>query len=175
MMSSPAGSSVFALISLLIIAIGVLLLLRRFLPLRSTPAYILLPIFLALALPISIILLVPIDLASSLKAQGEAPTGISLPNSAILISWRVTYWLTFSLTWSGSQPGRLHGRMLWLTANSGSSFLYSGNIWILAIEHQKVASSILLNLMDNISSLFWFVGPSVSHTSSIRMGLRKHR
>lgn len=99
MMNSSAGSNVFVLISILAISIVVLLLLRHFLPLRSTPAYLLVPIFLALALPISIILLVPIDLASSSRNVDDASRGIWLPQVAVQIAWRITYWLTFALTW----------------------------------------------------------------------------
>lgn len=98
-MKSSAGSIVFALVSLLSISTGVLLILRYFLPIRTTPAYLLTPIFLALALPISLILLVPIDLASSLRADNEASRGIWLPDGVLLVAWRIAYWLTFSLTW----------------------------------------------------------------------------
>src|SRR6185437_6808360 len=81
------------------ISLVVLLLLRHFLPLRTTPAFLLVPIFLALALPASVILLVPIDLASSARTEDEASKGIWLPDRVILVSWRITYWLTFTLTW----------------------------------------------------------------------------
>ena len=98
-MATSIGSDTFALLAILIISSGVLLLLRHFLPLRTTPAYLLLPIFLALTLPISIILLVPIDLASSLRAADKVSRGIWLPDRVILVAWRITYWLTFTLTW----------------------------------------------------------------------------
>lgn len=98
-MSTSVGSDLFAFISLLLVAVTVLLLLRHFLPLRSTPAYILVPIFLALILPVGIILLLPIDLASSLRTDDEATRGIWLPEKAVLVAWRITYWLTFALTW----------------------------------------------------------------------------
>ena len=98
-MATSIGSDIFALLAILIISTFVLLLLRHFLPLRTTPAFLLVPIFLALALPISIILLVPIDLASSLRAVDEASRGIWLPDRVILVAWRITYWLTFVLTW----------------------------------------------------------------------------
>lgn len=98
-MTSSAGSNAFALISILAISIFVVLLLRHFLPLRSTPAYLLFPIFLALVLPISIILLVPIDLASSSRNADDASRGIWLPQGAVQVGWRITYWLTFALTW----------------------------------------------------------------------------
>ncbi|KAL8728503.1 MAG: hypothetical protein Q9166_005325 [cf. Caloplaca sp. 2 TL-2023] len=98
-MSTSVGSDLFAFTALLIIGLLVLLLLRHFLPLRSTPAYVLVPIFLALFIPVSIILLLPIDLASSLRTEDEATRGVWLPERLILVAWRITYWLTFGLTW----------------------------------------------------------------------------
>jgi len=98
--SSSLGSDVFAILSLLVISTSVLLLLRHYLPLRTTPGYLLLPVFLALALPCSIIILVPIDLASTENADGEGPKrGVWLPERAVFVTWRITYWLTFVLTW----------------------------------------------------------------------------
>ncbi|KAL8915329.1 MAG: hypothetical protein Q9171_000199 [Xanthocarpia ochracea] len=98
-MSTSVGSDVFAFVAILLLALLVLSLLRHFLPLRSTPAYVLIPIFLALFLPVSIILLLPIDLASSLRTEDEATRGVWLPEKMILVAWRITYWLTFGLTW----------------------------------------------------------------------------
>lgn len=97
--SSPVGSEVFACIALLVLSLAVLLLLRHYLPLRTTPAFLLVPIFFALWLPASIVLLVPIDLASSDSDNDVGNRGIWLPQRAILVSWRITYWLTFALTW----------------------------------------------------------------------------
>lgn len=97
--SSSIGSDVFALLALVVISLAVLLLLRYYLPLRSTPAYLLIPVFLALALPSSIILLVPIDLASAAGTDGESSRGIWLPETITLVTWRIAYWLTFALTW----------------------------------------------------------------------------
>jgi hypothetical protein len=94
--SNSITSDVFAIAAFLVISILTLLLLRHYLPLRSTPAYLLVPVFLGLALPCSIILLVPIDLAS---ADGASSRGIWLPERAVLVLWRITYWLTFLLTW----------------------------------------------------------------------------
>ena len=96
---SSIGSNVFVSVSLLVVSSLVLLLLRHFLPLRTTPAYLLVPIFLALTLPISVILLVPIDLASSSRTSDVASRGIWLPERVMLVAWRIAYWLTFSLTW----------------------------------------------------------------------------
>ena len=87
------------MIALLVISVIVLLILRHYLPLRTTPAYLLVPVFFALWLPASIILLVPIDLASSARTDDSSSRGIWLPDRLILISWRITYWLTFVLTW----------------------------------------------------------------------------
>jgi hypothetical protein len=97
--SSSVGSDIFALVALLTISLSVLLLLRHYLPLRTTSAYLLIPVFLALAIPCSIILLVPIDLASSSGTEDEAAKGIWLPAAVMLVVWRIAYWLTFCLTW----------------------------------------------------------------------------
>ncbi|KAI7498195.1 hypothetical protein KC367_g5269 [Hortaea werneckii] len=100
MASSSVSSDVLALLSLLVITALVLLLLRHYLPLRTTSAYLLVPVFLALALPCSIILLVPIDLASSPDSDDASPDrGVWLPERVVLVTWRITYWLTFCLTW----------------------------------------------------------------------------
>jgi hypothetical protein len=95
----PVGSEIFFVVSLLVISTAVLLLERYYLPLRTTPAYLLVPIFFALGLPASIVLLVPIDLASSSRDQDVGGRGIWLPRRMLLISWRISYWLTFALTW----------------------------------------------------------------------------
>jgi hypothetical protein len=93
------GSDLFTILALLTISTVVLFLLRHFLPLRTTPAFLLLPIFFALVLPISAVLLLPIDLASSARLTNHGGKGIWLPQRAVLVSWRIVYWLTFVLTW----------------------------------------------------------------------------
>ncbi|ROW14370.1 hypothetical protein VPNG_03877 [Cytospora leucostoma] len=95
----PVGSEVFSLIALLVFSAIVLLILRYYLPLRTTPAYVLVTVFFALWLPAAIVLLVPIDLASSAITDDEATRGIWLPQRVIQICWRIAYWLTFTLTW----------------------------------------------------------------------------
>jgi hypothetical protein len=100
--STPVGSEIFSLIALLVISLGVLLVQRHYLPLRTTPAYLLVPIFFALALPASIIILVPIDLASN-AGTDDGTRGIWLPDRVLLVSWRISYWLTFGLTWYAHQ------------------------------------------------------------------------
>ncbi|KAG9682732.1 hypothetical protein KCU85_g6139, partial [Aureobasidium melanogenum] len=97
--SSSVGSDVFAVLALLSISVIVVLLLRYYLPLRATPAYLLIPVFLALALPSSIVFLVPIDLASSSGTDTDGQRGIWLPDNVMLVAWRLAYWLTFCLTW----------------------------------------------------------------------------
>ncbi|KAL1840107.1 hypothetical protein VTJ49DRAFT_802 [Mycothermus thermophilus] len=93
-------SVVFSLVALLCISVVVILILRHFLPLRSTPAYLLVPVFFALWLPASMVLLVPIDLASSAMVDDDIDArGIWLPARALKVSWRINYWLTFALTW----------------------------------------------------------------------------
>ncbi|TGJ84257.1 hypothetical protein E0Z10_g4473 [Xylaria hypoxylon] len=96
---SPVGSIIFASVALVILSIVVLLILRRYLPLRTTPAYLIVPVFFGLWLPASIVLLVPIDLASNASPDDETIRGIWLPHRALLVAWRISYWLTFVLTW----------------------------------------------------------------------------
>jgi hypothetical protein len=97
--SSPVASIVFSVLALLVISIVVLFILRYYLPLRTTPAELLVPVFFALWLPASMILLVPIDLASSALADDIAARGIWLDRGTLRVSWRIVYWLTFALTW----------------------------------------------------------------------------
>lgn len=100
MANSSLGSDVFFAFAIVIISIATLLLLRYYLPLRTTPAYLIVPVFLALALPASIVLLVPIDLASAAApAESDPSRGIWLKDGVLLVLWRVLYWLTFCLTW----------------------------------------------------------------------------
>ncbi|KAI1818726.1 LMBR1-like membrane protein-domain-containing protein [Poronia punctata] len=96
---SPVGSTIFACLALAVLCLVVLLILRRYLPLRTTPAYLLVPVFFGLWLPASNILLVPIDVASNAGPDDESIRGIWLPHRALLVSWRILYWLTFVLTW----------------------------------------------------------------------------
>ncbi|OQE15457.1 hypothetical protein PENSTE_c028G04080 [Penicillium steckii] len=93
------GSNIFFALALCLISILVLFLLRRFLTIRATPAYLILPIFFALALPASVVLLVPIDLASSSR-DGSGAKAIWLPDRVVLVCWRIAYWLIFVLTWA---------------------------------------------------------------------------
>lgn len=97
--SSPVGSAIFSCIALVVISLVVLLILRYYLPLRTTPAFYLIPIFFALWLPTIVVILVPVDLASSAVTGDEESRGIWLPERVILVSWRISYWLTFALTW----------------------------------------------------------------------------
>ncbi|KAH8815609.1 LMBR1-like membrane protein-domain-containing protein [Xylogone sp. PMI_703] len=97
--ASAVGSEVFSIIALLVLSGIVLLVLRLYLPLRTTPAYLLVPIFAALWLPASIVLLVPIDLASNARDEDVGSRGIWLPERVLLVSWRISYWLTFALGW----------------------------------------------------------------------------
>jgi hypothetical protein len=100
--ASPLGSEIFALVALVVISVIVLLILRYYLPLRTTPAYLLVPVFFAIWLPANMILLVPIDLASSAMVDDIAARGIWLHRGTLKVAWRITYWLTFALTWYAS-------------------------------------------------------------------------
>jgi len=100
MISSSVGSGVFLGLTFTTICLITLLVLQYYLPIRTTPAYLLVPVFLALVLPASIVLLVPIDLASaSATGESDSSRGIWLPDRALLVLWRIAYWLTFALTW----------------------------------------------------------------------------
>ncbi|RMZ81019.1 hypothetical protein DV738_g2429, partial [Chaetothyriales sp. CBS 135597] len=101
-MASATASTVAIALSLAVLCLTLLLLLRHFLPLRSTPAFLLLPVFLAVALPASTVLLVPIDLASTSGPRDDETVtskGIWLARRPLLVAWRLVYWLTFVLTW----------------------------------------------------------------------------
>ncbi|KAF3008489.1 hypothetical protein E8E13_005126 [Curvularia kusanoi] len=98
--SSAGGSIAFFVLSLLSICGLVLLLLRYYLPLRTTPAHVVVPVFLAIALPASIVVLLPIDLASSAGTDTDGARGIWLNDNVVYKSWRIVYWLTFALTWA---------------------------------------------------------------------------
>lgn len=98
-MTADPGSVAFALVALFVLSFVAILIQRYYLPLRTTPAYLLVPVFFALWLPAGIILLVPVDLASSARTDDVASRGVWLPDRVLLVSWRITYWLTFVLTW----------------------------------------------------------------------------
>ena len=148
-MKPSVGSDAFVILAFAFISLFVLLLLRHFLPLRTTPAYLTVPIYLALTLPISIILLVPIDLASSSKTEDGASTGIWLPDSVLLVAWRLTYWLTFVLTW--------YARIYHLRENyrylqkPGLYYRFLGNIRTQDIERRKTDSSTPSDPTEGIS------------------------
>lgn len=162
-MAAPVGSSIFFSAALLVICLLVLLLIRYYLPLRSTPGYLVFPVFLALALPSSIILLVPIDLASHAVAEDETARGIWLPDRALLVSWRISYWLTFILTWfvftrsSGEVGTDLH---------VGSHYHSSASTLTLGSENPRIASCIRYDQMRATSSLSCQWAFSAQSTSS---------
>lgn len=64
--------------------------------LRSYPLYYLVPLVLAVYIPLSVTFLLPIDYISH---NSEPIAGMSLSDSATLFSWKATYWSTFMLTW----------------------------------------------------------------------------
>lgn len=99
-----AASTLAFLAALLAICATVLLMLRYYLPLRATPIFLTLPVFLALFLPMVLVILVPIDLASNeITDEDTTARGIRLDQGSLLVMWRIAYWLTFILTWVGSR------------------------------------------------------------------------
>ncbi|KAK9319238.1 LMBR1-like membrane protein [Lipomyces orientalis] len=70
--------------------------MNYFCTIKRTPSYLLVALFCAVYIPFSIILLVPIDLASS---TSENQPLLALPRNVTFAIWRVVYWLAFFLTW----------------------------------------------------------------------------
>lgn len=167
--SSSVGSDVFAVLALLSISVTVVLLLRYYLPLRTTPAYLLIPVFLALALPSSIVFLVPIDLASSSGTDTDGQRGIWLPDNVMLVAWRLAYWLTFCLTWSLDLSSIIINSQL--TSGLGLYFLYLANTVTLVTENQKTASSTPSDPTRVTSSLHYPLDPLVPSTSFGRIAM----
>jgi hypothetical protein len=99
--STGGVNALVVLATLLVFSLLTLLVLRYFLPLRTTPVYLLVPVFLAISLPASLLLLLPIDLASNLDAAPHTSpsTAVRLPDAVIIVAWRIVYWLCFALTW----------------------------------------------------------------------------
>jgi len=162
--SSSVGSDVFAVLALLSISATVVLLLRYYLPLRTTPAYLLVPVFLALALPSSIVLLVPIDLASSSGTDTDGQRGIWLPDNVMLVAWRLAYWLTFCLTWFVDSPFP-SDLACTDTSDLGLYSLCSANTVILDTENQRTASSTRSDPMRDTNSLHCPLEPLVRSIS----------
>ena len=110
-------SEVFSGLCLITLTGVVLLLQRHYLPLRTTPEYLIVATFFPLLISCSIVILVPIDLASSSAGDsGSRGTplyplsgfdlvtyvwgaGVVLHQRVLLVAWRVAYWLCFVLTW----------------------------------------------------------------------------
>ena len=142
--ASPVASEVFASVALFVISVIVLLILRHYLPLRTTPAYLLVPIFFALCLPASMVLLVPIDLASSAMVDDIDARGIWLERGPLRICWRIAYWLTFCLTWyvfAVYKSSNVHHNLQADThAPTGSLYPSSVNTLIQAIAIPKPSS-----------------------------------
>uniref|UniRef100_A0A060T7S6 ARAD1C29942p n=1 Tax=Blastobotrys adeninivorans TaxID=409370 RepID=A0A060T7S6_BLAAD len=88
---------IFVVIAFLVTALVALLGIRQFTRLRKTPPFILVPLFIAVYIPCSIVVLVPIDLMSS--SDSKHPL-FYVGEKARLIMWRVIYWLAFALTWA---------------------------------------------------------------------------
>ncbi|KAK9461016.1 LMBR1-like membrane protein [Lipomyces oligophaga] len=79
-----------------ILSVAVILTIDHFITRKRIPSYLLVALFSAIFIPFSIILLVPIDLATS--TSGEVPL-LSLPRKVTFVLWRLEYWISFGLTW----------------------------------------------------------------------------
>lgn len=88
---------------LLIISTCVLFFLHRVVKIKYIPAYVTVLAFVAFLIPISIVVLLPVDLASGraddLNSERKPEWPISYLNHTVLLKiWRAAYWLSFSLT-----------------------------------------------------------------------------
>ena len=61
------------------------------------PFYFAIPVTLAVFLPMLIVVLLPLDYVS--HTSKSPPLWFHLPDSLILVLWKITYWITFCLTW----------------------------------------------------------------------------
>lgn len=71
--------------------------LRYHIPLFLYPVYYLVPLFLAIYMPLSITFLLPIDYVSHNSSSPIA--GFAISDTSILYMWKSNYWTTFLLTW----------------------------------------------------------------------------
>lgn len=88
---------------LVLVSLCVLFFLHRVVKLNYIPAYVTVLACVAFLIPISIVVLLPIDLASGradyLNSGNDPVWPISYLNHTVLLKiWRATYWLSFSLT-----------------------------------------------------------------------------
>lgn len=81
----------------IIAGIVALLGIRLFVKFKDISLHELVPLFLAIYIPCSIVVLVPIDLMSS--SQLRHPL-FYISEEVRLVLWRVSYWLAFLLTWA---------------------------------------------------------------------------
>ncbi|KAK7207644.1 LMBR1-like membrane protein [Myxozyma melibiosi] len=80
-----------------LIAILVVRIIGFFCAFRRAPLSLLLALFAAVYIAFSIILLVPIDLATT---TSDYQPLLYLPRQATFALWRIVYWLSFALTWA---------------------------------------------------------------------------
>lgn len=90
-------------VGFLLVSICVLAFLHRVTKLNYIPAYVSVLSFVAFFIPTSIVVLLPIDLASGradalARVDGDTYPWSYLNHTALLKIWRVSYWLSFSLT-----------------------------------------------------------------------------
>ena len=71
--------------------------LRFHIKLFRYPLYYLIPVMAAVAMPLSITILLPTDYVS--HNAGSAIPGFDISDLSMLRMWKTNYWITFSLTW----------------------------------------------------------------------------
>ncbi|AOW07651.1 YALI0F24541p [Yarrowia lipolytica CLIB122] len=92
-------TQLFPILAFCATAVCSVLWISQYSSIKSTPLFILLPLVLAVYIPFSIVVLVPIDLLSA-SSNGEGHPLFYLNENVRLILWRVSYWLAFVLTWA---------------------------------------------------------------------------
>lgn len=88
---------IFVAVAFLAAGVVALLGIRLYIKFKDISMHELLPLFLAIYIPCSIVVLVPIDLMSS--SQSRHPL-FYINEDVRLVLWRISYWLAFLLTWA---------------------------------------------------------------------------
>ncbi|KAJ3112694.1 LMBR1 domain-containing protein 2 [Phlyctochytrium bullatum] len=93
-----------AIVLLLLLAVGVANLLLYFGNWRTYPWYVQVTCFVAWMFPFAIILVLPLDLASTLYRNCEGSPNCDepiayVPEQFLLVFWQILYWTMFCLTW----------------------------------------------------------------------------
>lgn len=87
--NAPMLFSIVAFIGMEVLSVAIV---AMFAQIKRLPMSMVVSLALAIYIPLSIVLLVPIDLAYA--------EDVGIGDSGSLIMWRITYWVSFALTWA---------------------------------------------------------------------------